>query len=458
VGHLRSMAIGESLARILRYCGHEVVGHSHVGDFGMPMSVIIAFLLEHEAAADNPSDRSPDYSQLSATALSQLYVRAQEKLKKDLVFEAFVRDVCLRLQQPERALDDGEKQETVSRILQIWQQISTASRTGFAQLYADFGIHAEERPESSYRFRIPAILEELKQKELLIREDNDALLLSRLEWESPLILCKQDGSFTYAATDVATIHYRLKELAADWLIYVTDASQRNHFSKIFDTSKLCGWLTDQKLSHAYFGLVKGENNKRLKSRSGEALGGSTPLGELVELICERLGRQWPDLRDEALLRRMGVSCCLYSELSHHRTMDYRLSLENSIALKGNSYPYVNYAYSRIESLLGAVEEQSIHISDLTQLEFTDPCERELASQLVLFDDVVVRVANELLPHLLCDYVYELATLFHRFYSTVRILDAERPAQRQIRLLLSVATRNTLRQSLDLLAVQPIRRM
>jgi arginyl-tRNA synthetase len=194
-----------------------------------------------------------------------------------------------------------------------------------------------------------------------------------------------------------------------------------------------------------------------------------PLRELVEMICERLSVQWPDLRDRALLHRLGVSCCIYSELSHHRTMDYRLSLENSVALKGNSYPYVNYAYSRIESLLAArqlgneAHTDEAHLNELlatssTSPEFTENCERDLASQLVLFDDVVVRAASELLPHLLCDYVYELATLFHRFYSAVRILDAATPTQRHTRLLLSVATRNTLKQALHLLAVQPIQRM
>ena len=286
----------------------------------------------------------------------------------------------------------------------------------------------------------------------------------------PVIVQKSDGGFNYATTDLAAIRYRFGSSpdgdGARRVIYVTDAGQANHFAGVFQVARRAGWLPDDGLlEHVPFGLVQGEDGKKLKTSAGDTV-------RLRDLLDEAVERAEADLRrrleeegrseDEAFIKHVattvGLAAVKYADLSQNRITNYQFSFDRMLALQGNTAPYLLYAVVRIAGIArkgGDLEGTSA--PEAQSLSFTEPQEWALVRELLKFDAVIAEVEEELLPNRLCTYLFELSQVFNRFYDQVPVLKAEEPA-RSSRMALCRLTADTLKLGLGLLGISTLERM
>ena len=327
----------------------------------------------------------------------------------------------------------------------------------------------QERGESFYNPFLPAVIERLQQVGLLTEDQGAQCVFldgfSNKDGEPlPLIVQKSDGGFNYATTDLAAITYRFQEDKAQKIIYVTDAGQANHFAQVFQVAEKAGILpTVEQVVHVPFGLVKGEDGKKLKTRSGETI-------RLKDLLMEAINRAQQDLsqrlqeeaREETpefiqeVAERVGIGAAKYADLSQNRTSDYVFSFDKMLALQGNTAPYMLYAYARIQSIArgGNIDWQATSDGEII---LADATELALAKGILQFPDVIQTVEETLLPNRLCDYLYDLSKTFNRFYEVCPVLKAE-DSQRYTRLLLCDLTARTIKLGLSLLGISVLSRM
>jgi arginyl-tRNA synthetase len=277
---------------------------------------------------------------------------------------------------------------------------------------------------------------------------------------------KSDGAYLYATTDLAAIRYRINELKADRIIYVTDTRQKLHFEMLFATARMAKWVNDDiELSHVMFGSVLGEDGAPLKTRSGE----NVKLKELLEEAVERakavVEEKNPDLdRDKkaAIATAVGIGAVKYADYSNNRTSDYIFSFDKMLAMDGNTAPYMQYAYARIKSIERKAEEKDIEIEKelraITDLSLTEPAELDLAKTLSRYGEAVQATASDYRPNYLTAYLYELAQKFSGFYTNCPVLDAG-PDKRPTRLLLCDLTAKTIKHGLsELLGIEVVEQM
>ncbi|RKY20566.1 MAG: arginine--tRNA ligase, partial [Planctomycetota bacterium] len=278
----------------------------------------------------------------------------------------------------------------------------------------------------------------------------------------PLILQKSDGAFLYATTDLAAIRYRVDELKADRVIYVTDARQKLHFQMVFAVARKAGWTKDTELVHVTFGSVLGENGQPLKTRSGENVKLKELLDEAVErakAVVEEKNPCLPKDRKAQIAKAVGVGAVKYADYSNNRTSDYIFSFDKMLVMDGNTAPYMQYAYARIKSIerKGRLDFDK-ELKDLEDLNLTESAELDLAKQLSRYGEAVEAAVVDYRPNYLTSYLYELAQKFSVFYTNCPVLDAE-PDKRPTRLLLCDLTARTIRHGLnDLLGIEVIEQM
>jgi arginyl-tRNA synthetase len=452
VGHLRSTIIGDCIARILKLRGHEVLRLNHVGDWGTQFGMLIAYLREKYPAALTTSNA------LDLGNLVMLYRQAKQRFDTDEEFQETARKEVVKLQAGE---EDTRR---------AWQLLCEQSRREFQVIYDLLDVKLTERGESFYNPFLPSVVEDLDQLGLLV-EDAGAkcVFLEGFTNKSgeplPLIVQKSDGGYNYATTDLAAIRYRIQQDEAKRIIYVTDAGQANHFAQVFQVAKRAGWLTDDvEIVHVPFGLVQGEDGKKLKTRSGETV-------RLRDLLDEAIARARVDLesrlkeenRSETeefisnVSQVIGISAVKYADLSQNRTSNYIFSYEKMLNLKGNTAPYMLYAYVRIQGISrkGEIDFEKLR-SDIKIL-LNEEAELVLSKHLLQLSEVVSSVEEDLLPNRLCQYLYELSQKFNQFYDQCKVLQAEEPV-RSSRLVLCDITAKTLKLGLSLLGIQVLERM
>jgi arginyl-tRNA synthetase len=467
VGHLRSTIIGDALARVLEFRGHQVLRLNHVGDWGTQFGMLITHLKQVAPQALTTAD-AVDLGDLVA-----FYRQAKARFDADETFQTTAREEVVRLQSG----------DPVSR--RAWQLLCEQSRREFQAIYDSLDIRLTERGESFYNPYLEAVVADLDASGLLVQDDGaQCVFLEGVSGKEgkplPVIVQKSDGGFNYATTDLAAIRYRFAAPPAGdgarRVIYVTDAGQASHFAGVFQVARRAGWIPEEaRLEHVPFGLVQGEDGKKLKTRSGDTVRLKDLLDEAVERCEADLRRRLAEegrAESEEFIRQVattvGLAAVKYADLSQNRTTNYQFSFDRMLALQGNTAPYLLYAVVRIAGIVrkggdgvetGIQGRQPLAASTAASvsLHFSEPQEWALVRQLLDFDAVIAAVEDELLPNRLCSYLFELSQVFNRFYDQVPVLKAP-PAARDSRLALCRLTADTLKLGLDLLGIATLERM
>jgi arginyl-tRNA synthetase len=452
VGHLRSTIIGDSIARILEFQGHDVLRLNHVGDWGTQFGMLITYLREVCPEALTTADA------LDLGDLVAFYKKAKQRFDEDAEFQERSRQEVVKLQS-----GDEESRHA-------WQLLCEQSRREFQVIYDLLDIRLTERGESFYNPLLPQVVEDLDRAGLLVEDQGAKCVFlegfTNREGEPlPLIVQKSDGGYNYATTDLAAIRYRIQQDQAQRLIYVTDAGQANHFAQVFQVARRAGWIpAGLEITHVPFGLVQGEDGKKLKTRSGETV-------RLRDLLDEAVDRAQNDLetrlkeeeRQESeefiahTAKVVGISAVKYADLSQNRTSNYIFSYDKMLALQGNTAPYMLYAFVRIQ---GISRKGQIDFDDLgsnAQVILQEETEFTLAKHLLKLEEILAEVSQDLMPNSLCQYLFELSQKFNQFYDRCPVLQAEDDIKTS-RLVLCDLTARTLQRGLSLLGIQVLERM
>ncbi|MEP0842613.1 MAG: arginine--tRNA ligase [Phycisphaerae bacterium] len=483
VGHFRATIIGDAIVRILDFEGHRVIRQNHVGDWGTQFGMLIAHLRDRHPEALAHPDRT------HVQDLEAFYREAHQRDREDPVFAERARAAVV-------ALHNGEP-ETV----RAWQYIVAESRNHYEPVYRRLGVlltREDERGESFYAPRLEPLVKRLAGQHgpqapapagagrptVRIEESDGALCLFLYDGDGrpmfkgpegnplPFMIRKSDGAFLYATTDLAAMEFRIRELQADRIVYVTDARQTLHFQMLFAAARALGWTrsghgaNEVRLDHVTFGSILGEDRRPLKTRSGDNVKLADLLDEAVsraEALLraseadpdKRRGFTEEEIRDVA--EAVGIGAVKYADLSQNRQSDYVFSWDKMLALDGNTAPYLMYAYARIRSIHRKGRSAETIPAD-GEIQLTRPQERGLARKILQFAETVDTVAVTLKINVLCDYLYDLAGAFMKFYETCPVLTAETPQLRSSRLRLCDLAARTLKTGLSLLGIRVVERM
>ena len=446
VGHLRTTVVGDAIVRILEYLGHTVVRANHVGDWGTQFGMLI----EHLQDVGEDAARVA----LSAGEINAFYQAARIKFDADAAFAERSRHRVVALQA-------GDPDT-----LRLWQLMVTDSRQYYNAIYQRLGVtltDADLAPESFYNPMLADVCAELERDGVAVISDGALVAFppgftGRDGTPQPMILRKRDGGYGYDTTDLAAIRYRIKDLKANRLIYVVGAEQTLHFRMLFVVARQAGWLTDEvRAEHAVIGLVTGSDGGRIRTRTGDSVKLITLIDEAVERAEEVIAGRYddPGLRRQ-IADAVGIGALKYADLSVARESGYTFDFDRMLALTGNTGPYLQYATARIRSIF---RKAGLDPRDAAgPVRITEDAERALALALLGFGRSVHGAARAAEPHQLAGFLFELASVFTRFYEECPVLKAEDPAVRASRLALCALTLRTLVTGLGLLGIPVPERM
>jgi len=473
VGHLRSTVLGDALARIYCFLGHKVIADNHLGDWGTGFGMI---LLGYKREGDPEKLRVDPFGHLEA-----IYQKIQREAKTDeSVREAAKRELVL-LQQ-----GDAENRK-------LWEQFRKYSLDALEVIYQRLGVQFDYTlGESFYNDMLSDVVANLLKRGIARESEGAVAIFSDGKLapkddpflvsddggfrDNPLLVRKSDGGYNYATTDLATIRYRHDQFHAQRVIYVVDGRQQMHFKQLFAAVRRWGY-DDMKLEHVWFGTILGPDKKPMKTKEGDNVKLKALLAEAEEragkIIADKLSAQQarleektggiaPEIRLEmaehtraALARVVGLGALKYADLAQNRNLDYVFSWEKLLAFDGNTAPYVQNAYVRIRAIF---RKAGLEQAAKAAVKLIEPAELALARKLLDFADSVFLAAEEYRPHYLCLYLFELATLFHKFYESCPVLGAKGDDVRDSRLVLCDFTARTLRQGLNLLGIDVVEQM
>jgi arginyl-tRNA synthetase len=434
VGHIRSTALGDALARIATFLGHDVIRDNHIGDWGTQFGMVIwgwKNLLDREALQRGP-----------LAEIVRIYKETNERSTSDPA----VRDAC---RQELVKLQSGDKEN-----IDIWNECVALSMQDFQHVYQLLDIHYDiQCGESFYNDRLAGVVERLLKSGIAEISEGAVVVFFRDIPEladKPCIVRKSDGGFNYATSDIATVDYRITELKRDTVWYVVGAPQTLHFKQIFEIARREGHRAD--FRHVPFGNVLGEDRKLMKTRSGE----NVPLRQLLEEACARarkiIEEKNPNLADAEkvdIARTIGIGAVKYADLSQYRMTDYVFSWDKMLAFQGNTAPYLQNAYVRVRSIFRKAGEAAAKIEKFV---LHEAAEITLAKRLCQFAEMVPQVLNDFRPNILANYLFELANSFHAFYEGCPVLRSDEPV-RSSRLALCDLTGRVLQRGLDLLGIK-----
>lgn len=442
VGHLRSTIIGDTLARMLEFSHVDVLRRNHVGDWGTQFGMLIEFLFEKFSNWE-------DVNETAVGDLQAFYKASKLRFDSDPDFKEKAQKAVVRLQ-------GGDV-----KYRRAWAQICEISRSEFNRVYQLLGVHLEEKGESFYNSYIPEVLKELTGKNLV--EDSQGARVIFIEgFNIPLIVVKSDGGYNYASTDLAALWYRLNEEKAEWIIYVTDVGQQQHFDMVFRAAKRAGWLPVEdnmypKVSHVGFGLVLGEDGKRFRTRNTEVV-------RLVDLLDEAKSRsktaliergkdvEWTEEELEQTAEAVGYGAVKYADLKNNRLTNYTFNFDQMLNDKGNTAVYLLYAHARICSIIRKSGKDIEELKKTGTIALDHGDERTLGLHLLQFSEIVEEACTNLLPNVLCEYLYNLSENFTKFYSSCQVVGS---AEETSRLLLCEATATVMRKCFYLLGIVPV---
>ncbi|WP_017556153.1 arginine--tRNA ligase [Nocardiopsis baichengensis] len=444
VGHLRTTVVGDALARTLEFLGHNVVRQNHVGDWGTPFGMLIEHLLDvGEDSAE---------AELLKSDPNAFYQAAKGKFDGSEEFAERARKRVVSLQ----AGDEGT--------LQIWRDLIELSKAYFNRVYSTLEVtltDADLAGESMYNDMLEEVCQELEDQGLAVMSDGALCVFldgytGREGRPVPLIIRKSDGGYGYATTDLATIRYRARELEADRVLYVVGAPQNLHFRMVWETARKAGWVPEgTEPIHVQIGNVLGSDGKILRTRSGKPIRLVELLDEAVERASAVVEQNRPDLDADTrahIAREVGIGAVKYADLSVSHDTEYVFDFDRMLALTGNTGPYLQYAQARLRSIFrkgGVAPEEAASGA----IAIGEKAERDLALRLLGFGPTVALVGDELEPHRLCGYLFDLAQELTTFYEHCPVLTADTEERRASRLALCAAALRILVQGLELLGVR-----
>jgi len=437
VGHIRSTIIGDCLARVMRFLGHHVITDNHIGDWGTQFGMLI---LGWKRFRDDAALKKDPIAELERL---YKYVSGREDLRDDAKAE------LVKLQQ-------GDPENTA-----IWKSFIDLSTQEFGKTYRRLGVSFDHTfGESFYNPMLKDVVEELKRLDIA-RPSEGAICIffednPELKTAAPLLIQKADGAFLYGTTDMATLKYRIDQWHPDEVIYVTDARQQLHFKQVFATARK--WLKNvPELRHVYFGSILGEDGKPLKTRDGTPVKLTQLLDEAEERALAVVTEKNPELpaeTQEQIARAVGIGAIKYADLSQNRTTDYVFSWQKMLAMTGNTAPYMQYAYVRVQSIFRKAGDMKTDSAGIT---LEHPAELDLAKHILRFPETLHAVADDDKPNWLTSYLYDLSNKFSTFYENCPVLQSEEPT-RSSRLLLCRLTADVIKHGLNLLGIDVIEQM
>ena len=440
VGHLRSSIIGDSLNRVLSYLGHKVIAQNHVGDWGTQFGMLVAYMVAQQQ----------ENAEFELADLEQFYRNAKIRFDEDEAFADTAREYVVKLQGGDEA------------VLALWRQFVDISLQHAQAVYDTLGLKLtpdDVAGESKYNDDLQTVVDDLSAKGLAVDDDGAKVVFldefKNKEGEpAAYIVQKSGGGFLYSTTDLACIRDYVGRLKGERLLYVVDHRQGLHFAQLFATSRKAGYLPENVSAEFIgFGTMMGKDGKPFKTRSGDTVKLVDLLDEAVERATALVQSKNTGLDEKQAAeigRTVGIAAVKYADLSKNRSSDYVFDWEAMLSFEGNTAPYLQYAYTRVQSVMrraGEWNQQAAVVLD-------EPLEKQLAVELLKFEDVLQSVAETSYPHYLAGYLYQVATLFSRFYEACPILKAE-GASRETRLQLAKLTGDTLKQGLDLLGIDTL---
>ena len=440
VGHIRSTIIGESLARIAGFLGHEVIKDNHIGDWGTQFGMIIhgwKTVLDQDAL-----DRDP------VAELLRVYRSVNGLCGED----ESIRDICKK----ELVKLQGGDEEN----LKIWSKCVELSKQGLQGIYDRLDVSFDYwYGESFYNDRLAPLVDGMLESGIA-RESDGAICVFFDDDEKladkPAIVRKADGGFLYATTDLATIDFRVEKWSADQIWYVVGAPQQLHFQQIFTATRKRGLSPE--MQHISFGSILGEDRKLMKTRSGDNVQLVDVLNEAVERASKVIAEKNPDMEvaeRESIAEIVGIGAVKFAELSQHRMTDYVFNWDRMLALQGDTAPYLQYSYVRVSSIFRKLEN-GVEL-DETKLIITEDGEVNLARMIVRFSEVIPSLLDDFRPNLLANYLLDLAKAFHSFFEACPVLKSEGETQ-NTRLVLCELTSRVLVKGLGLLGIEAPERM
>ncbi len=441
VGHLRAAIIGEALKRLGRALGHDVTGDVHLGDWGLNMGMVISEIRRRHGDlpyfAPDAEPPFPSESPVTAVDLEEIYPTASARCKQNPEELEAARDVTGKLQK-------GHPGYTA-----LWQHIHDVSvadlRVDYEKLNIEFDLWLGE---SDTQDRIPALIESLTNAGLAVQSQG-ALVVYVDEPDDtrelpPLILLKTDGAALYGTTDLATIVQRMDDFNPDLILYVVDNRQSDHFVQVFRAARKTGIVDAErtKLEHIGFGTMNGTDGKPFKTRDG----GIMKLKDLIRMLVDKalehmsgvdVARDYDGTEKERIARMVGVAALKFGDLSNQPAKDYIFDLDRFASFEGKTGPYLLYTAVRIKSILRKAAEQGCTVGPIAAPESAG--ERDVLLKLAALPDQLQTAWEQRAPHFLCDYVYELSSLFSGFYRDHHILRESDPARQASWLELSRTT-------------------
>ncbi|KAA0213288.1 MAG: arginine--tRNA ligase [Leptolyngbya sp. PLA3] len=477
VGHLRATIIGDTIARLYERLGHRVVRQSHVGDWGLPIAMVTAKLLELDARGALPA-------RLDLDDLNRWYKQAQAECAGEERALAFVRHFGGNAKiEAELGEIDAEADEHLSharRVLVALQSGDATVRAMWQRIYdvtmseclrACARLHTlitdeHSAGESTYADELAGVVQDLAARG--VAEESDGALVVRVDGiEEPCLVRKSDGGFLYATTDMAAIRRRVQQIGADLVVYCVDARQSLHFKQVFGAATKAGYATrvgakgPAHLEHAAFGTILGEDGRPFKTRSGESVKLSDLLDEAVTRAQAQVEQRSVELSDaerKSIAEAVGIAAIKYADLSNDRVKDYVFNFDRMLAFEGNTGPYLLYALVRIRSLFRKADAEGMAFNPGASIAIEQAEEKALALELLRYPKTVHSAAEAFEPHRLCGYLYELCAAYSTFYDRCHVLKAESERVRASRMRLVALTGRVLADGLKTLGLPTVERM
>ena len=458
VGHLRSAIIGESVKRIARKMGHHVLGDIHLGDWGYQMGLIITELKSRQPELPYFDEafegEYPKEAPFTIGELEEIYPTASAKAKED---EAY-REEALHATY---LLQNGHKGYTV-----IWNHIMNVSVTDLKKNYENLNVEFDLwKGESDAQEFIPDMIEKLKA-DGFAHIDQGALVIDVQEESDtkeipPCMIQKSDGASLYGTTDLATLVQRQRDYKPDKVIYLADKRQELHFVQVFRAAKKTGIIPEETtLKFLGFGTMNGKDGKPFKTREGGVMRLENLIAEIEEEMYKKItdNRTVEESEAEATAKIVGMSAIKYGDLSNQASKDYVFDVDRFTSFEGNTGPYILYTIVRIKSILNKYQAEGNTLADLKVSEAGNDSEKALMLEALKYNDVMETAYEDLAPHKICAYIYELANAFNRFYHETKILAEEDEAKKKSYIALLILVKEVLESCIDVLGFEAPERM
>lgn len=439
IGHLRSTIIGDSISRIYKYLGYNVIGDNHIGDWGTQFGkLIIGYknYLNKEA-----------YKKNAIEELERVYVEFAKQAEKNPEMEDMARAELKKLQE-------GSEENT-----RLWKEFIEESLKEYNKLYSRMDIHFDTYyGESFYHDMMPKVLDELVEKKIAVDDEGAKVVFFNEEDNLfPCIVQKKDGAFLYSTSDITTVKFRKDNYKLNQIIYVTDERQQDHFKQFFKITDMLGWNVEK--HHIWFGIMRFADGI-FSTRKGNVIRLEELLDEAHNRAYNIVNEKNPDLTEEEkqnIAEIVGVSSVKYADLSQNRQSAVIFEWDKILSFEGNTAPYLLYSYARIQSVLNKVKDKNINLNSFIEINLKDKYEKALATYLLNFPLSVLKAAETFKPNLIADYLFELSKKFNSFYNNCPILNQDEETLKS-RSLLIKKTGEVLKDGLDLLGIKVLNKM